>query len=95
MKNRLIVSIWTKNDNDIETAARQLAFEYNGKQVQFDTVVFNDLSNSEVTGLIDELLSKSGTNKTIFGKYGIVINGFRVDRTELAKNELFKLRKAN
>lgn len=94
---KFIFSIFTKDENKTETAARELTKFFDAKQSYFDTIVLN-LDASQVAALTEELLDEAARSEAlsvIFDHFGIVVNGIRIDNTEEANKALHAKRRAS
>lgn len=94
---KFIFSIFTKDENKTETAARELTKFFDAKQSYFDTIVLN-LDASQAAALTEELLDETARSEAlnvIFDHFGIVVNGIRIDNTEEANKTLHAKRRAS
>lgn len=99
MKVKIIFSIFTKNENDVEEATRKIAAALNIKQVQFDTLVA-ECDVEDVGYFVQALLDREYRHaiyklNKLFRDYSIAVNGIRIDCSDYAKNELSIMRTRN
>lgn len=88
-KLKFIFSVATKDIDETEEAARELAKFFDAKQSNFDTIVL-DLDASEAAALTEELLDEDVRSEAlgiIFDNFDAVVNGIRIDNTEGMKSK--------
>lgn len=92
MKVKIVFSISTRNENDVEKAAYDLANSFlHTKQIKIDTIEAEREIEDAGYFLLELLTPKERTawmNDELFDKYGIVINSIKVDCDDNAKSEL-------
>lgn len=91
MKVKIVFSISTRNESDVEEAARELANSFlHTKQIKIDTLVAEREMEDAGYFLLELLTPKERTawmNDELFDKYGITIDSIKVDHNDNVKNE--------
>lgn len=91
MKVKIVFSISTRNESDVEEAARELANSFlHTKQIKIDTLVVEREVEDAGYFLLELLTPKERTawmNDELFDKYGITIDSIKVDHDDNVKNE--------